>query len=215
MSIAVRKAANIVIWSGITNLVLMSCFVAGWNHSALTPRGAGATRIATASLGPVSFDQLLLRGRVDDEPSARGPQRQLKGPLQLTMLSPAVEPPPGPAPAGEWPEADVAADGTDAPGGTEGSTAPVLRRSLRTGEAEIGSFTTVTMNGGASQCLDMGYSLLGDAGVSRDRLQVLAKTRAIVMARICAANGSVVISCRSDQITISPRRPKPGDGCRT
>ena len=43
--------------------------------------------------------------------------------------------------------------------------------------------------------------------------KVLADSDAITVARICAANGSLVVTCRMDQITISPRRLKPNETC--
>ena len=69
------------------------------------------------------------------------------------------------------------------------------------------------MPGSSMTCLDTAYGLLEDAGARRDKLKELAESPAITVARICAANGSLVVTCRLDQITISPRRLKPNETC--
>jgi hypothetical protein len=91
--------------------------------------------------------------------------------------------------------------------------APILRKDGRTGQLEIGNFKSLSFVGGTSECLDMGYAMLGDTGTSNDLLEVLASTNAITIAKICAKNGSVVLTCRNEQITISPRRSRPDDKC--
>lgn len=90
---------------------------------------------------------------------------------------------------------------------------PVLHKGQNPGEVEIGSFNTVSLPGSSAECLDTAYGLLDDAGASRDKLKVLAESRMITVARICADNGSLVVTCRLDQITISPRRLKPNETC--
>jgi hypothetical protein len=172
------------------------------------------------------------RALQDNELLTRGPQRQLKGPLQFTLVpsTPAEAPveASAEAPLDVQTDAVAAADGSAEQDQGDGSgeitvgpedpsaqlaKSPVLRRSQKNGDVEIGSFTTVSLPGSSSECLDTAYGLLDDAGASRDKLKVLAESRLITVARICAANGSLVVTCRSDQITISPRRLKPNENC--
>jgi hypothetical protein len=117
---------------------------------------------------------------------------------------------------------EVAAEVVDAelppdivgPEGTQAqSVSPVLRMNRKNGKLEIGNFDTVSLEGDSSQCLQMGYTLLGDANATQTELKVLAQNDVITMAQICASNGSVIITCRSDQVTISPRRLKPNESC--
>ena len=90
---------------------------------------------------------------------------------------------------------------------------PVLRKGQKSGDVEIGSFNTVSLPGSSADCLDTAYGLLDDAGASRDKLKVLAESKMITVARICAANGSLVVTCRSRPDHLSPRRLKPNESC--
>jgi len=220
-----RTVLDIVLWSALTNLALLACFLVGWNYSEIrqhfSARPAAALAISGKTTDPLAVSRYE---REDNELLTRGPQRQLKGPLQLTLV-PTEQPQPAQLVTGSLP--DGAAIGQDQGDGAGEITtgpedpanmsrtarAPVLRRSPTTGEVEIGSFTTVSLPGSSSDCLETAYLMLEDAGAPRDRLKVLAESPAITVARICAANGSVVVTCRLDQITLSPRRLKPNETC--
>lgn len=228
-----RRLSDIVLWSSVTNLTLLACFFAGWNFETikgyfLPPPVAQA--LAARAENPLTDSRRELQ---DNELLTRGPQRQLKGPLQFTMVpstpSPEQAEAASAAPLDVQPEAVAAVDDPSAQQdqgdgsgemtvGPEDPAAqlvksPVLRRAQKPGEVEIGSFTTVSLPGASSECLDTAYALLDDAGASRDKLKVLAESKLITVARICADNGTLVVTCRSDQITISPRRSKPNETC--
>lgn len=220
-----RGIFDIVLWSSLTNLTLLACFVAGWNFDQIK-------RYILDELAPAAFssqltDQLALSRRElqDNELLTRGLQRQLKGSLQFTVV-----PSSAPAVLDDEPSAEFASAETEVLEQDQGdglgevtvgpedpaaqlTRSPVLRKSKTKGEIEIGSFTTVSLPGSSAECLDTVYGLLDDAGASRNKLKVLADSDAITVARICAANGSLVVTCRMDQITISPRRPKPNETC--
>lgn len=214
-----RGILDIVLWSAITNIVLLSCFAAGWNFERIRTRVAAGTAGVAEVGGKISDPLAVSRyDREDNELLTRGPQRQLKGPLQLTLIASAEDG------ASEVPEAEEERseqDQGDGAGtitlGPEDPAAmariPLLRKGARSGEVVIGSFATVSMPGSSMSCLDTVYGLLEDAGAHRDKLMVLAESPAITVARICALNGSLVVTCRLDQITISPRRPKPNETC--
>lgn len=93
------------------------------------------------------------------------------------------------------------------------SLSPLLRRGLKSGELEIGSFKSVILNGGVDDCKLMGETMLNDLGVSARKIMTIADSGQISIARICANNGSIILSCRNGKITISPRRSRPDDKC--
>lgn len=90
---------------------------------------------------------------------------------------------------------------------------PLLRTNKETGNLEIGNFKSLSFAGDVAACLDMGTSMLDDVNITGERLEVLTSSALITVAKICAANGTVILSCRNDQITISSRRPRPDDNC--
>jgi hypothetical protein len=90
---------------------------------------------------------------------------------------------------------------------------PMLRRNPSTGGLEIGNFRPQSFAGSVTECMALGRSMIEDTGAASGTLEVLAESGPIAAARICAANGSVVITCRSGQVTISPRRARPDDKC--
>ena len=220
-----RGILDIVFWSSLTNVTLLACFVAGWNFDVIKRYVMNEPMPASVSS---QLDDQMAESRselADNELLTRGLQRQLKGSLQFTVVpssAPAVlEDTPTSefasvdAEASEQDQGDGFGDVTVGPEDPAGqlTRSPVLRKSKTKGEIEIGSFTTVSLPGSSADCLDTAYGLLDAAGASRDKLKVLADSNAITVARICADNGSLVVTCRMDQITISPRRLKPNETC--
>lgn len=204
-----RRIFDIVLWSSLSNLVLLSAFLIGWNFAEIKATlrqlkplesKAGAAQAAARS------------DRGDNELFTRGPQRQLKGELQLTAVSATPDAPVAATVAEKSPDEGQQLAELGPEGVNTQSMSPLLRRASG-GSVEIGNFSTVSMNGEISECLDIGYGLLDDAGAPRGALKVLAESDAITMARICAANGTIVLTCRGGGVTISPRRPRPDDRC--
>jgi hypothetical protein len=101
-------------------------------------------------------------------------------------------------------------DAADSQTGRTVAASPILRLTPA-GQIEIGNFKTLNLDSGS--CLDLGYALLNDLGAPRSALQIVGQSQQITIGRICASNGSVVISCRAGQTTFSPRRPRPDDSC--
>jgi len=226
MTGSTRRVLDIVLWSSLSNMLLLGAFFVGWNFEEI--RTSVAQQISLAL--PVTSAQAgaltpATGPRGDNELFTEGPQRQLKGELRVTAVAlrkeDGAEPEGNAAPEPEFdvesgaevPQADVAAYETGQEGQEAQGMSPVLRRDRRSGKLEIGNFETVSLAGDASQCLQMGYTMLEDAGAPQSSLEVLAKSRSITMARICAVNGAVIITCRSNQLTVSPRRLKPNESC--
>ena len=223
--------ARTVVLSGAFNLVLVLVFVAGtqWSRvEALLSQGIGGQRTAIARASdPLAAARLFRR---DNELTTRGVQSHLKGALTLSTVrlsddsggSDADLPGTLGVEGGRFgefgPEASLSSasyEGMPTAEETAGMRiAPILRKDARTGQIEIGNFKSMTFVGDASECLDMGYAMLGDTGTSNDLLEIMTTSDAITIARICARNGSVIISCRNDQITVSPRQARPDDKCK-
>jgi hypothetical protein len=89
----------------------------------------------------------------------------------------------------------------------------MLRKGKLAGAVDIGNFKSVAMAGQADECLPLAQSLLQAAEGPEDALDVMIANSQITIAKICASNGTVVLTCRGGNITISPRRTKPGDSC--
>ncbi|MFN4140903.1 hypothetical protein [Aestuariivirga sp.] len=224
MSRSTRNIGDIILWSGVSNLVLAGVFFLGWNFDTIRKTLLEhAAAVAPASVSQKVADPLALSRlqRQDNELLTKGPQRQLKGPLQMSVVPSSSQ---APAIAVEEPGAPgVAADGglvVEAASYEYGPEAdgpqamsPVLSKNPRTGQLEIGNFQTVSLDGDSDQCLALAETMLGDVGAPSDSLQVLSDSKLITMARICTANGAVLLTCRGGQITISPRKLKPNESC--
>lgn len=91
--------------------------------------------------------------------------------------------------------------------------APILRRDGITGQLVIGNYGTVSFAGEGQSCREIGASLLRDLELTEEGLDVLVDTNEITLVRICAKNGSVVMTCRNDLVTISRRGSRPDDKC--
>jgi hypothetical protein len=242
MKSSARRIFEIVLWSGVTNLMLLAAFLVGWNFydirsslwqplswPARTQKAEPSWAVTAAnilgamtsgSLQSSSASQLPERG--DLEASDADPQRLKRSLNQVAETSleknddvPYLDE--GVSEAGdaapEVGDGEASFDVVGPEASQAQSLSPVLRMNRKSGKLEIGNFETVSLTGDASQCLEMGYTLLGDAGAAQTELKLLAQSRFITMARICASNGSVVITCRSDQVTISPRKMKPNESC--
>lgn len=207
-----------MLWSGVMQMFLLAAFLAGWMLQGTAVPQAGAIAEPAGEWVeqvPVSYAGLSV--------APAGTLREGKGDLDI----PPLEADDAEAEAGtgedapEDAETDAAVDETVEEAieetGPEGAGAqamgPLLRMNRQSGKLEIGSFETLSLASEPGHCLEMGYTLLGDAGAPEDDLLVLAQSEAITMARICASNGSVVITCRMNRMTISPRRLKPNENC--
>jgi hypothetical protein len=110
---------------------------------------------------------------------------------------------------------DVAeTDGSETPDRDRMATQPSLYFDPATRQQVIGNFRTRSFPGDHRSCTETAQAMISDAGGRQASLLTLADIDAIKVMKICAANGTVIITCRNDQITISPRRARPDDGCK-
>lgn len=105
----------------------------------------------------------------------------------------------------ETPDAETAVSPVAGPGGLLGSD-----RS----RPKINTFDTVTLVEKAADCVKAGRRLVHDIGLAETHLKVVVSSAAITIARICATNGIILLTCRNNRMIISPRRARPDDGCR-
>lgn len=208
----------LVMLSGVFNVFLTGVFLyfsgaaaAPWDHPA--PRAS-----AKVTGGPIasSADPLALsRLMRSDIGSGFGPSPEVQAQKSSLTVSTVFAGPAadenGSATADLSSDADVSVDGMTTEESRGMSVPPILRKAG--GRVEIGSFKTLTFVASGSECLDFGRGILQDVNAPASLLNVMAESKAITIAKICAANGSVVMTCRNDQITISPRPPRPDDKC--
>lgn len=203
---------RVLLWSGVFNLLLTTVFMGTliYGEARLAGKSAAPSGVAKA-MDPVAQARLL---RSDFERPANPRSRfaeNRKGSLSFTQISAMAAITSGPSedmPAKLSGEQEAPARLTRVPGAS-----PVLRKSSKTGKLEIANFTTMNFEGSSDECPEFGVSMLEFADTSPDLLEILNSTDEITVARICAANGSVILSCRNEQITLSSRRARPGDGC--
>ena len=216
---SVRRIGNILLWSGVSNLVLAGVFFIGWNfeniRKAIHKQSSSTALAALPQKEPEPASVSRLQ-RQEDQHFTSGLQRHLKESLQMMVIpsSSIVSAVYGEDAPGEKSvtELDLDEEGYEAEGPAMN---PVLLKNSRTGQLEIGNFQTVSLTGGTDQCLALADTMLGDAGAPSNSLQVLSDSKLITIARICTANGAIILTCRGGQITISPRRLKPNERCES
>ena len=213
---------RIIIWSGLTNLLLMAVYF-------------GAQRLDIVSSPAVYLDlalndKTLLMGSASWMPEA-GPEggkqdgsitaskSDFSPPITMAMKSGPGTDQPGmnEMPAGEAENLSTSelalAAGASVEDSEDLSARPILLKNPQSGKLEIGNFKSLSVVGSSEDCLDFGHSMLSDAGSANTKLDIMIAEDEITIARICAVNGSVIISCRGGQISVSPRKSRPDDRC--
>ena len=90
---------------------------------------------------------------------------------------------------------------------------PILQKDAASGSLKIGNFKTLTLPGSQQSCVEIARSMLNDMGATADQMTTEMNSSQISIYKICTSNGSVVITCRSGKIVVSPRRYRPDDQC--
>lgn len=210
------NAWRIVLLSVAVNFALLLTYESARLSSQVPGLWPWSENLITSNATPTkpASQDVTLTGKSDMQQIGPPPKQA----LQLTTaarsseqseLFAAVAAPNAGSETGEEPSMSVAASVE------KQAMAPMLTKDGRTGNLRIGQFRSMTMEGDMEQCLDTGYAMVQDIGLDTDAVDVLAATDSITIAKICAANGSVVITCRNNSIVISPRRAKPNDSCQS
>lgn len=213
---------RIITWSGFTNLLLLGIFL-------------GAPRIDFGNfpavyLDAAADDRMMLMGSARWVPEV-SPEDERQDSSIATLksdFSPAMTMAMKSDPGVEQMDVDEAspletmnastselalAAGASIEDSEGLSARPILRKNPQSGKLEIGNFKSLSVVGSSEDCLDFGHAMLSDAGSGGTKLDVMIAADEITIARICAVNGSVIISCRSGQISVSPRKARPDDRC--
>jgi hypothetical protein len=208
---------------GITAAIILSFASLGVSgammFAALTGQGRLADFLHAHAKPPISAPMLvdirdkqaltvsILQKAGDPLPS------ETKGGLNFTIIprlpEPATASQPQETAAIPEPEVDVEPTSAAVPEGV-----PILLVKGANGQgSKITSFKPIVMQGDAEECVSIGNALAVSAQLPADALDVLVANSQITIAKLCAANGAIVFTCRNNQIAISPRKPRPDDAC--
>lgn len=83
----------------------------------------------------------------------------------------------------------------------------------KNGKLRINRFHTVKFDLPHRECRKFPRIIMTDYKLPRKALYTLADNLAIIQKRLCAANGSIMVTCYQGQATVSMRRSRPDDGC--
>ena len=85
---------------------------------------------------------------------------------------------------------------------------------MRNGRLVLNRFHTLSLQMPHDECRKFPRFITADYDLPRSAIDTLADNLMIVQKRICAENGSVVVTCYLNEADISLRRARPDDGCR-
>lgn len=85
---------------------------------------------------------------------------------------------------------------------------------LRKGRLFLNRFHTFAVQMPHGECRKFPEFITADYNLPRRAIDTLSDNMMIIQKRICAANGSVVVTCYLNEATISLRRARPDDGCQ-
>jgi hypothetical protein len=195
------------LWSGLTNLVLLSVFFAAQHFDLKIFQAADPK-------GPTVASRLIISPANGTSTVVGIPPKDDFSTSTMTVAKTEPETETVDETTTEESTADLAlAAGASVDDSEALRISPILRKSPRSGKLEIGSFKSLSLVGSAEECLSFGDALIRDAGVKDEKVNVVTAASEITIARICAANGSVIITCRDGQIAVSPRKSRPDDQC--
>lgn len=206
-----REIRRVLLWSGVFNLLLTTVFMATLIYGESRLGTSTEARGLAKPMDPVAQARSL-RSDLEKPANRRGRSADhRKGPLAFTQIAAMAAITSGPSE--EMPAKLSGEQETPAQVARGSSVSPVLRKSPATGKLEIANFSTMSFEGSSEECPEFGVSMLEFADASPDLLEILNASEEITVARICAANGSVILTCRNEQTTLSSRRARPNDGC--
>ncbi len=82
------------------------------------------------------------------------------------------------------------------------------------GKLVINRFHTVKLDLPHKDCREFPAVITTDYKLKPGALETLADNMMIVQKRLCASNGSIMVTCYQNRATISLRKARPDDGCR-
>lgn len=215
-AVEARQPAGMPVWkiiflSALCNLVLLVVFQWSQSQGFISKLERLVASAASQKIAGERSD--MRKTNVGAIPPSKGDlqlPRALKQSLAVTIIPVSAVPVDPPEEIAEE-KVSVAQVSTEQTLGLRVS--PILRASAARHGLEIGNFTPLALAGSSEECLNIAYSMLDDANMDNDRLHILTDTDEITIGRICTANGSIILTCRNNEIKISPRRSRPDDSC--
>ena len=86
---------------------------------------------------------------------------------------------------------------------------------MRQGRLVLTRYHTMRLDMPHKECRKFPEFMISGYGLPKRMVHTLADNMMIVQKRLCARNGSVVVTCYQNKATISLRQAKPDDGCRS
>ena len=77
----------------------------------------------------------------------------------------------------------------------------------------LNSFATRSMPLDAFACAELSHDIVSRLALPARAVQRLAEEELMRQTRVCAVNGSLLVTCYGGAATVSLRRPQHGDGC--
>jgi hypothetical protein len=218
-----RRSPSVILtglYAGLFALALNMTFMGAFYGWHLPPRVAGEGTLGMAMIEPAPAQLLrpgldLALARTTGDLPVTVVEKQVPEAVALSDhdqdvdLAQVESPPVASASASAEEDAAAEVDST-APADALPEGVPAMLRASDRG-VEIGNFKSVTMQGSADECLAIGQSLTNS--VKGSQLDVMVTSSQITIAKICASNGAVFLTCRAGQISISPRRARPDSRC--
>lgn len=156
--------------------------------------------------------QMAAAGETVHTVAAAKSDRLAVAPAKADLLNrkPAAEGPDSPA-AGRTGQAGPPA----VPGFIAGGSAArrLIDVALRDDGLWLNSFDTRSMPLEALECAVLSEEIVESLPLPAGAVQRLAREELMRQTRVCAVNGSVLLTCYGGSATVSLRRPGPGDGC--
>lgn len=224
-----RTISRTLFWFPLLNLIAIEYLFGNWKDIGFLSSIVVSRQKAHPNSGEkTDLPSWLLAKSNQDTATDTALTKSQKGGLNVTRvtISPIVEFPKSIGTQYDQNASDIPAGGVDTPDGfnpaealdkdtevTGKTTGPLLRKDPITGIISIGNYKSLTVSSSQQNCLGLGRSMLRDIRAPADQLSVMMSNGQISIAKICADNGSVIITCRGGKMVVSPRRIRPDDKC--
>ena len=146
----------------------------------------------------------------ESEPADQPETDEQMDPLDLLVPSdPHVEETPDVADEKPRPKATKRTRKSAKPSGTRRA----ISISKRKGKLVLNRFHTLKLNMEHDACRKFPTEFLADYKLPNNAVETLADNMIIIQRRICASNGSIMVTCYHNEATLSMRQARPDDGC--
>lgn len=96
---------------------------------------------------------------------------------------------------------------------TKAKTSRPIDIALKKGKLVLNRFHTLKFDMAHNECRTFPSLITSDYKLPSGAIDTLADNLTIIQKRICATNGSIMVTCYQNLATVSLRRARPDDGC--